>query len=323
MSQRARRDEAVTEVVTEAATGAATDGEAATGAAAEAATGAAAEAATGAATDGEAARAPGQRRGLVAVAEHEPEVAEMIRQYLSRAGLSSWLTASPAEAVATLRAREAVVYVLDLTMPGLDLSLVRRTLGSGAAARAVFLVGSRGVRPRGLGAGPGERRWLTRPFSPRALAEMVCELAVPAAGLVRAAALVRAAGPVPAAGLVRAAGPVPAAGLGPDADGRAADGRAAANNPPECGLNTASRTVMVSGREVSLTRSEFALLAALTEAAGRVLTRDQLLQRLAAERGKVPGPRAIDVYITQLRAKLGDGAIRTVRGAGYAVDRPA
>jgi DNA-binding response OmpR family regulator len=274
MSQRAHHDEAATEAAAEAVT----------------------EAVTEAATEGAVVRAPSHGRGLVAVAEHEPEVAEMIRQYLSRSGLSSWLTASPAEAVDTLRAREAVVYVLDLTMPGLDVSLVRRTLGSGAAARAVFLVDSRGVRPRGLGAGPGERRWLTRPFSPRALAEMVCELAAPAIG------------PVPAAGPIPAIGPVPAV--------------PAIASAPSVGPVPATRTVTVSGREVSLTRSEFALLAALTAAAGRVLTRDQLLQRLAAERGKVPGPRAVDVYITQLRAKLGDGAIRTVRGKGYAVDRP-
>jgi DNA-binding response OmpR family regulator len=214
----------------------------------------------------------------VCVAEHEPEVAEMIRRYLSRAGLNCWLTASPAEVVVTLRAREALVYVLDLTMPGLDISLVRRTLGSGQAARAVFCVDGRGVRPRGLGAGPGERRWLTRPFSPRALAEMVCELA---------------ACPAQADDLVPA------------------------------GLNASSRTATVSGREISLTRSEFVLLSALAEAAGRVLTRDQLLQRLAAERGKVPRQRAIDVYITQLRAKLGDGAIRTVRGTGYTLDHSA
>jgi two-component system, OmpR family, response regulator len=275
-------------------------------------------------TEGDLTRPPADGRGLVAVAEHEFEVAQMIRQYLSRAGLSSWLTASPAEAVATLRAREAVVYVLDLTMPGLDVSLVRRSLGSGAAAQAVFLVDSRGGRPRGLAAGSGERRWLTRPFSPRALAEMVGELVLAAVAPV-SVGVVPVAVPVPVAGVpvagVLEAGPVPVA-VAP-ATGPPADGRAAADGPvPEFGLNATSRTVMVSGREVSLTRSEFALLAALTAAAGRVLTRDQLLQRLAAERGKVPGRRTIDVYITQLRAKLGDGAIRTVRGTGYAVDRP-
>jgi two-component system, OmpR family, response regulator len=284
---------------------------------------------TGVVTEGDLTRPPAGGRGLVAVAEHEFEVAQMIRQYLSRAGLSSWLTASPAEAVATLRAREAVVYVLDLTMPGLDISLVRRSLGSGAAAQAVFLVDSRGGRPRGLAAGSGERRWLTRPFSPRALAEIVGELVLAAVAPV-SVGVVPVAVPVPVAGVpvvgvpvvgVLEAGPVPVAVV--PATGPPADGRAAADGPvPEFGLNATSRTVMVSGREVSLTRSEFALLAALTAAAGRVLTRDQLLQRLAAERGKVPGRRTIDVYITQLRAKLGDGAIRTVRGTGYAVDRP-
>lgn len=70
----------------------------------------------------------------------------------------------------------------------------------------------------------------------------------------------------------------------------------------------------------SLTATESAVLAALTGSAGRVLSRRQLL--VAAGRQSA-GDRAADVYITQLRAKLGPAArIRTVRGAGYVLDPP-
>ena len=70
-----------------------------------------------------------------------------------------------------------------------------------------------------------------------------------------------------------------------------------------------------------LTATESAVLAALTDNAGRVLSRRQLL---AAAGRHSAGDRAADVYIAQLRAKLGPAApIRTVRGAGYTLDTNA
>jgi len=76
--------------------------------------------------------------------------------------------------------------------------------------------------------------------------------------------------------------------------------------------------VLADGQQVQLTATETAVLAALLGQQGRVLSRRQLLA--AAGRPAV-GDRAVDVVIAQLRAKIGDaGAIRTVRGAGYAID---
>ena len=67
-----------------------------------------------------------------------------------------------------------------------------------------------------------------------------------------------------------------------------------------------------------LTATEAAVLAALTANPGRVLSRRQLL---AAAGRPSAGDRSADVYVAQLRAKLGPAApIRTVRGAGYALD---
>ena len=68
----------------------------------------------------------------------------------------------------------------------------------------------------------------------------------------------------------------------------------------------------------ALTATESAVLAALTDHAGRVLSRRRLL---AAAGRQTATDRAADVYITQLRAKLGPAIrIRTVRGAGYVLD---
>jgi DNA-binding response OmpR family regulator len=72
--------------------------------------------------------------------------------------------------------------------------------------------------------------------------------------------------------------------------------------------------------DTSLTATESAVLAALTNSRGRVLSRRQLL---AAAGRPAAGDRAADVYIAQLRAKLGPALrIRTVRGTGYVLDQP-
>jgi DNA-binding response OmpR family regulator len=85
-------------------------------------------------------------------------------------------------------------------------------------------------------------------------------------------------------------------------------------------LDEVTRGVRVSGERVSLTVTEFDLLAFLLANPGRVFSREQLLE---AAWGPVTdvGPRTVDVHIAQLRAKLGEGSpIRTVRGVGYAAD---
>jgi DNA-binding response OmpR family regulator len=86
---------------------------------------------------------------------------------------------------------------------------------------------------------------------------------------------------------------------------------------PSPGPSPEVRRVLDGGPQVKLTATEFAVLAALLDQRGRVLSRRQLL---VAAGHPAAGERAADVYIAQLRAKLGPGAaIRTVRGAGYVI----
>jgi len=166
-------------------------------------------------------------------------------------------------------------------MPGLDPRRIRRALRT----PVIFLVA--GPRPRGLarsGGTTGPRRWLARPFGPRQLVAMVRDvLATPA--------------PSPAQGAEPA---------GRTAGGLWLDGR------------TLRVRTAVGGQPVKLTATEFAVLAALLDHPGRVLSRRQLL---AAAGHPVAADRAADVYISQLRAKIGSAVvIRTARGAGYAID---
>lgn len=73
------------------------------------------------------------------------------------------------------------------------------------------------------------------------------------------------------------------------------------------------------GRVIDLPRREFALLRALIEQAGRVLTRDAAVQKLYGW-GDDPGSNTLEVHVHHLRRKLYPELIRTVRGVGYMVD---
>jgi two-component system, OmpR family, response regulator MtrA len=226
-----------------------------------------------------AAPAPDARPVSVLLAEHEPEVAEMSARYLRRDGLRVRLVTTPDLALAELTSGPGAAAVLDLTMPGLDPRRIRRALRTPVILLVV------GPRPRGLGPA-ATRRWLSRPFSPRQLVTLVRDV-------------------LPESRPTRETPTAPARDPANHSTGRLRlDGR--------------SRSATIGGPPVPLTATEFAVLAALVDRPGRVLSRRQLL---AAAGRQVVGERAADVYIAQLRAKIGPAAgIRTVRGSGYVLD---
>ncbi len=91
-------------------------------------------------------------------------------------------------------------------------------------------------------------------------------------------------------------------------------------------LDLAAHRVSRAGRDIQLTAKEFALLRALAEGAGRVLSRTRLLERVW-ETSHDPGTNVVDVAVSALRAKVDRGfdrpLIHTVRGVGYVLeDRP-
>jgi DNA-binding response OmpR family regulator len=219
----------------------------------------------------------------VLLAEHDGAVADMLARYLVRDGLTVRSAPTPEQALAGLAVATETVAVLDLTMPDLDPRRVRRAL----RAPVVFLVAP-GPRPRGLSAGSAwasgrgaAPRWLTRPFGPRVLVAAVRDL-------------------------LRETSAAVANGTEPPS----------LPSTPGLTLDAGRRMVVAEGREVPLTSTEFAILGALLASPGRARSRRQLL----AAAGRKAEDRAADVYITQLRAKIGiPGLIRTIRGTGYAV----
>jgi DNA-binding response OmpR family regulator len=235
--------------------------------------------------------------GLVLVAEHEPEVAKLTCRYLAREGLDLWLTESPGEALAALNNHAAAMAVLDLTMPGLDARKARRALATqdpGTRMPVIFLVGGK-LRPSRPRAGTaGRERWLRRPFSPRTLVAGVQELLRAASGQ---------------AGHDRAR-----------PDQAALSAMSALSALDALSVDGAPQLVTAADADIVFTPAESALLSFMMRNAGRALTRPQLL---AAMGGKGRDTGAVDVYICQLRAKLGiPSPIRTVRGTGYVLDVP-
>jgi two-component system response regulator QseB len=83
-------------------------------------------------------------------------------------------------------------------------------------------------------------------------------------------------------------------------------------------LDPVLRQVTQDGREVSLTAKEFALLEALMQRPGAVLSRERLEDSIYGW-GEEIGSNAIEVHVHNLRRKLGVDVIRNVRGVGYRV----
>jgi len=192
----------------------------------------------------------------------------------------------------------AAAVVLDLTMPGLDARAIRKLIRGGAPS-------SRRGRPQptviGAGAGvplicltAGEGAQAALGLRPQDI------------GVGPESCVTRPFGPRTLVALVRAAArPVPPAA--PHAAGRLR-------------LRPGQRRVTLDGTEIALTGTEFDVLSCLARQPGRTVTRHRMRQAVWGRSGG-PGERTVDVYIAQLRAKLGPGhGIRTVRGVGYVLD---
>jgi DNA-binding response OmpR family regulator len=92
-------------------------------------------------------------------------------------------------------------------------------------------------------------------------------------------------------------------------------------------INTNTKSALKEGKEISLTGTEFELLALLARNKGRALSRETIKQQIWDKDALYSGTRVIDVHIQHLRSKLGDDPdepryIRTVPGVGYMLSIP-
>ena len=222
--------------------------------------------------------------GLVLVVEDDPAIADLVALYLRRAGFGVAVERDGSAALDAVTRRHPAAVVLDIGLPGLDgVEVCRRMRAGGDWTPVVFVTARDDEVDRIVGLELGADDYVTKPFSPREL-------------VARVRAVLRRAGGAPDREEVLVMGPVR--------------------------VQVDRRRVQVDDREVPLTATEFALLAHLMRAPARVFTRDQLLGAVWGY-AAAAGTRTVDVHVAQLRAKLGPASpIRTVRGTGYAADRP-
>ncbi len=221
----------------------------------------------------------------IAVVDDERAIAEGVAAYLRREGHEVELAATPARAIDLGRAGPDLI-ILDLMLAGGSGFDVLRTLrGEGRRVPVIILSARVDLVDRVTGLELGADDYMTKPFEPR-------ELVARVGAVLRRTMSAPRAGDVP--GSLRLA---------------------------DLEVDDAAREVRRGSAVVTLTRTEFDLLATLAASPGRVLTRETLGTRVFGGLYE-ESDRTIDSHIRNLRRKLGPGPdgheyIETVRGVGY------
>ena len=226
--------------------------------------------------------------GRVLVVDDEVDLAELVAEYLRKAGLEVAVRHDGTEAVAAVREYVPDVLVLDLGLPGIDGIEVCRQVRTFSDCHVLMLTARDDEVDKIVGLSVGADDYVTKPFSPREL-------------VARVQAMLRRARTRPV--------PVPSE---PAGQGLVIG---------DLVVDEAARQVHLGGAPVALTRIEFDLLAALAAHPQLVLSRRQLVE-MVWDTHWTGDAHLVDVHIGRIRKKLGDEAagprfIHTIRGVGY------
>jgi len=218
----------------------------------------------------------------ILLVEDDARLAEMLSEYLGGAGFRVVHVGFGAAALERLAAEPCDAVVLDLMLPDMDGLDVCRQLRTKSDAPVLMLTARGDATDRIVGLELGADDYLPKPFAPREL-------------LARLRAILRRRG------------------NGTSSEAPLCFGRLE--------IDRAARTLRIDGAERTITSYQFALLVALAENAGRVLSRDTLMDLVKGEALEA-FDRSIDVHVSRIRAAIEDDAkhprrIITVRGAGY------
>jgi len=218
----------------------------------------------------------------VLVIDDEAELVRLLDYNLTKAGYLAISAKDGASGLAMARKHRPDLVILDVMMPGMDGWEVCKALRKEPATFTVpilMLTAKAEEADRVLGLELGADDYVPKPFGVREL-------------LARVKALLRRS--------------------------------EAASSPPEVirvdrlVLDAGRRSVTAAGKPVDLTATEFEILRAMAARPGRVLSREELIERARGEDSAVTD-RAIDVHVSSLRRKLGKlgEMVETVRGVGY------
>ncbi len=225
----------------------------------------------------------------ILVVDDDPKIVSLVRTYLERDGFRVTTASDGRAALEAMETAPPRLIVLDIMLPELDGMAVLHRLREHSTVPVVMLSARGSAADRVYGISEGADDYLAKPFSP---AELV----------VRVKAVLRRTAP-PSAGRTH---PVVLDDLAIDLD---------------------RLEVRRGADRIALTSAEFRLIAALALAAGRVLTRQALLDALSDHAQGDGLERTVDVHVGRLRSKLGDSPthpryVVTVRGAGYRAGGP-
>jgi DNA-binding response OmpR family regulator len=225
--------------------------------------------------------------GVILVVDDEPQITRLARDYLTRDGFRVVTAHDGPTALAQARHEPPDLVVLDLNLPGMDGLEVCRALRRVSDVPIIMLTARAEETDRLIGLELGADDYIVKPFSPRELVARVRAVLRRARGVLREPSAIRFGN------------------LEIDIEGR---------------------SVRRADEPISLTRSEFNLLATLAQNPGQVFSREQLLERIhgAAYDGVAYDgfDRSVDSHIRNLRRKLESDPlapryILTVYGVGY------
>jgi two-component system phosphate regulon response regulator OmpR len=213
--------------------------------------------------------------------EDDARLGKMVSDYLSEAGFRVTHAATGADAERRLHRETFDALVLDLMLPDTDGLDLCRKVRAESAVPVLMLTARGDPLDRVVGLELGADDYLPKPFEPREL-------------LARLRAILRRGPGVPAGDVMRF-------------------GRLE--------IDRAAREVRIDGETRTVTGFQFTLLVALAERAGRVLSREALMDLTKGETHE-EFDRSIDVHVSRLRAAIEDDPKRprrilTLRGAGY------
>ncbi len=215
----------------------------------------------------------------ILIIDDEPGIVRLVSAYLKPEGYEVLTAADGNAGLKAARAFEPDLILLDVMLPGMDGIELLSRLRRESEVYVIMLTARTEETDKIVGLSVGADDYVTKPFSPR---ELVARIK---SAFRRINSAHSQQGEVLSFRHVR--------------------------------IDSAARVVTVDETPVDLTTVEFDLLKALAEERGRVLTREQLLERVwgGSYFGEI---RVVDVHLGHVRQKLGiEGLIVTVRGVGY------
>jgi len=221
----------------------------------------------------------------ILVVDDEPDILTLLEYNLRKAGFKVLEARDGPEAIEAAKAHRPDLVLLDIMLPDMEGTEVLKRLKSieATAAIPVIMLTAKGEEiDKIIGFELGAEDYITKPFSPREL-------------ILRVKAVLKRTSEKP----------------------ETAD-TGEAITYKELSIDTSRHKVMVAGKAVELSTTEFKLLSELMQARGRVLSRDVILDRAWGHDCYVI-PRTVDTHVRRLRAKLGAAGdyIETIRGVGY------